>query len=115
MGSRTQIMWPSPIERMAVLAGWATATAGHDSATNATAPTRNLLAMAEVCSFGCRQSPTGKRHAGVFELRRILGQKSLIPTAISSARAVNYELEQRYPSIDITKVGHSLHLEAPKT
>ncbi len=97
MGSRTRIMWPSPIERMAVLAGWATATAGHDSATNATAPTRNLLAMAEVCSFGCRQSPTGKRPAGVFELRRILGQKSLIHTAISSAQAGDFELWQRPP------------------
>jgi hypothetical protein len=44
-----------------------------------------------------------------------LGQKPLMPTAIFSARVGNYKLDQRYPAVNITKVGHSLHLEAPKT
>jgi hypothetical protein len=33
-----------------VLAGWATATAGHDSATKAAATSRTLLAIAGVCT-----------------------------------------------------------------
>jgi hypothetical protein len=35
---------------MVVLAGWATATAGHDSATNVATPSRNFLAIAGVCT-----------------------------------------------------------------
>lgn len=111
MGSRTQILSPTPIEMMPVLAGWTTDTAGNDSTTNATAPSKYILAIAEVCSFGCRQSPTGKRSAGVLQLRRLLRQKQLIPTAISRARAGNYELGQQHPAAGITKASHSLHLE----
>jgi hypothetical protein len=47
---RTRMVSPSPIETMVVLAGWATATAGHDSATNVATPSRNFLAIAGVCT-----------------------------------------------------------------
>ena len=46
---RTRMVSPSPIESTVVPPPWATATAGHDSANNAAAISRNLLAIAGVC------------------------------------------------------------------